>query len=225
MLIKTFAKLSGVSPGFDARNVLTMKMSLSLDTTEATARLSDRVVSKLESLPGIRGVANITALPLEVGPDISFEIVGHAASAGSVPEEQVRAVSPHYFAVMRIPVLAGRTFTERDTEGASPVVIINQALVRKYFPKRSPLGQRLLLGRSLGPRFADVPREIIGVVGDTHEDSLRSPAPPMLFEPLAQVPDAIARLDNQIMGLNWVIKTSDRSPALADQIRRETVAV
>jgi putative ABC transport system permease protein len=103
-------------------------------------------------------VANITALPLEVGPDISFEIVGQAASAGSAPEEQVRAVSPHYFAVMRIPIVAGRAFTERDTEGASAVVIINQALARKYFRKLSPLGERLLLGRALGPRFADVPR-------------------------------------------------------------------
>jgi hypothetical protein len=156
--IKTFAKLSGVSPGFDARNVLTMKMSLSLDTSKATARLSERAVSKLESLPGIRGVANITALPLQVGPDISFEIVGQAASAGSVPEEQVRSGFTALFRSVRIPIVAGRAFTERDTEGASAVVIINQALARKYFRKLSPLGERLLLGLALGPRFADVPR-------------------------------------------------------------------
>lgn len=215
----------GVSPGFDARDVLTMKMSLTLDTTEATARLVERVVSRLETLPGVRAVANVTALPLEQGPDLPFEIVGHSASEDNMPDEQVRAASPHYFSVMRIPVVAGRAFTERDTQSAPAVVIINQALVRKYFAKRNPLGERLLIGRVMGPRFADVTREIIGVVGDTHEESLGSSAPPMLFEPLAQVPDAITAMDNRILALNWVIKTSDRSPALTDQIRRETVAV
>ena len=173
-----------------------MKMSPALDTTGATSRLSENVVTRLESLPGVIGAAYITSLPLELGPDIPFEIVGHADS-GDMPDEQVRAVSPHYFAVMRIPVVAGRAFTERDTQGSPAVGDHQPSAGAKILSETQAHRGAPVTGSLMGPRFADVPREIIGVVGDTHEDSLRSSAPPMLVEPWLRC---------RIPSLDWTIR-------------------
>jgi putative ABC transport system permease protein len=225
LLIETFKNLSGVEPGFDAHHVLTMQMSVSDErflTTAATASMAKRVLTRLEAMPGVEAVGTITALPTELGFDDPFEIIGRPPSA-EVADEFMRVVSPHYFDALRIPVVAGRAFTEQDTQQGRGVIIINQALARKYFPHENPIGQQMLIGRIMGPVFADKPREIVGVVGDTRDGGLGQPAEPIYFEPLAQLPDGIMALTNQLVPVNWVIRTTGDPLTLAERIRRETL--
>ena len=225
LLIETFKNLSGVEPGFDAHHVLTMEMSVSDErfrTTAATASMAKRVLTRLEAIPGVEAVGTITALPTELGFDDPFEIIGRPAS-DEVADEFMRVVSPHYFSALRIPVVAGRAFTEQDTQQGRGVIIINQALARKYFPHENPIGQQMLVGRIMGPVFADTPREIVGVVGDTRDGGLGEPARPIYFEPLAQLPDGIMALTNQLVPVNWVIRTAGDPLAMAERIRRETL--
>ncbi|MGB9512534.1 MAG: ABC transporter permease, partial [Candidatus Acidiferrum sp.] len=74
-------------------------------------------------------------------------------------------MSPGYFDVFKIPILSGRAFTEQDNEAAPPVVLINEAMAKQFWPTQNPLGQQIVIGNGLGPNFQDVPRQVIGVVG------------------------------------------------------------
>ncbi len=228
LLVETFLHLGRVAPGFDPHNALTMQMSLSderFSTTKAAAALCDRIVTRLESQPGVLAVGLTNVLPFEQGGDLPFEIVGRPTSLANMPDEQFRVVSAHYFAAMAIPVIAGRAFTERDTRQSSGVVIVNKAFARKFFKNKNCLGESVLVGRIMGPEFADVPRQIIGVVGDTSEMGLGIPPPPMLFEPLTQLPDAVTATGTKAAPVKWVIRTSRDPLGMAEQIRREALTV
>lgn len=226
LLIETFKNLTDVNPGFNGQNVLTMQMSVSEDkfrTTAPSAALIDRVTKRLEALPGVDAVGTITNLPTQPGFDDPFEILGRPASKDFL-DEDFRVVSPGYFATLQIPVVQGRPFTERDTQRSLRVIIVNESFVRKYFPHENPLGQQILVGRIMGPLFADLPRTVVGVVGDTRDDGLNAPAPPIYFEPVAQLPDKLMELGNQLLPVNWLIRTSGNPLAMAETIRRETLA-
>jgi putative ABC transport system permease protein len=227
LLVQTFRNLTAVNPGFDARNVLTLRMSLTSERfqkTAETALLNDKITRRLESLPGVESAATISNLPTEMGFDDPFEIVGRRPSK-DILDEDFRVVSPHYFQSMKIPLVSGRAFTERDTRASQPVIIVNSAFARKYFPHENPLGQQILVGRIMGPDFADAPRAVIGVVGDTHDEGLGQAASPVYFEPVAQLPDRLMALGNRLIAVNWVIRTSGNPLAMADLIRRETLHV
>ena len=228
LLIATFANLRTVQPGFDPRHVLTAQMAVSeerFSNTAALAALSDRVIHRLHGFPGIEGVANITALPLEMGPDMPFEIIGRAANPDQVNDEFWRAATPEYFSVMRVPLDAGRAFTERDNERAPAVIVVNQAFARRYFPKKSAVGEHIVIGRIMGPSFADRAREIVGVVGDTRESALSQPPRPMMFIPLAQAPDGMTAIGSRLVPLSWVMRTAGDPMGAAEIVRRETNAV
>ncbi|MBV9501049.1 MAG: ABC transporter permease, partial [Acidobacteriaceae bacterium] len=157
LLIQNFKNLSAVNPGFDTHHVLTMQMSLTDErfrTTAATARLAQQIITRLETIPGVVAVGTISNLPTQPGFDDPFEIIGRPPSK-EILDEDFRVISPDYFSAMRIPVVAGRAFTPRDTQQSRRVIIINEALARKYFPHENPLGQQILVGRIMGPLFAD----------------------------------------------------------------------
>jgi predicted permease len=181
LLAETFQRLSRVEPGFDAQNAVTTQVSISdqrFARTQVVADMAERVASRLEALPGVVAVASTDFLPLNGLFDLPFEIVGRPVVGDDFPDEKIRTISPHYFAALRIPVLAGRVFSARDTQASAAVMLVNQAFAKKYFPKQDPLGQEILIGRTMGARFADRPRQIVGVVGDTRDLGLGSPAPP-----------------------------------------------
>ena len=228
LLIETIRNLEGVRPGFDPRNVLTMQMSLHdnrYNSAAAVGRLTDSVVTRLEGMPGVVAVATASVLPLNPYFDLPFEIIGRPTTPDNMPDERYRLVSPQYFSALKIPIVAGRAFSERDNSQAPATLIVNEAFVKEYFPRQNPLGEQILIGRTMGPNFADKPRQIVGVVGDTKDSGLGEPAPPEMFEPAAQVPDSLVELNNELVPLNWLIRTSRDPMSMAEQIRRETIAV
>ena len=127
----------------------------------------------MSALPGVEAIAITCCLPLTGGVDLPFTIEGvppaHGPYNGDV---QWRNVSAQYFQVFRIPLLRGRTFTERDEVGSDRVVVISEAMAKQYWPKGDAVGARITIGHGLGPEFEEPPRQIIGIVGDTRDAGL-----------------------------------------------------
>jgi len=124
-------------------------------------------------------------------------------------------VSPGYFDVLKIPLIRGRLFTEGDRRDATAVAIVNQAMARQFWPTGDPLNDQLVIGRGLGQNFEEPPRQVVGIVGDVHDDSLRLPPLPAVFVPLAQRPNGRAT------GMWVVVRTRGESHALDAAIQTE----
>ncbi|MGH9781504.1 MAG: FtsX-like permease family protein, partial [Candidatus Acidiferrales bacterium] len=129
-------------------------------------------------------------------------------------------VSPEYFSVFRIPVLRGRAFTIHDDRGAPGVVLISDAMAKRFWPKGGALGAQIIIGKGVGPNFADPPRQIIGIVGDARNAGLDRNPPPIMYIPVAQTPDGVTALNSHITPLEFVIRTKARPFSLSAQIQQ-----
>jgi putative ABC transport system permease protein len=231
LTIRTFVGLSSVQPGFDVHNVITMQTSLSggrYDSTSKVENMSRQVVQRIEALPGVQSATATIMLPIEGGVDLPFLVEGRPPAKGDLytGDEQWRAVSAHYFAAFRIPVVRGRAFEERDTGKSERVVIINQAMAKKYWPKDDPLGQRIAIGGSaLGPDFAEPARQIVGIVGNVRESGLKDSDQGVMYIPQPQTTDGLTKLANSVLPLSWAVRTGNDPSALSAAIQREIRAV
>ena len=168
LLLRSFVSLQRTELGFEPRNLLTL-------TVGAPARLYDldaqraayfgKMQERLSALPGVRATAVASSLPLDWMLDFSFWVEGRPARPGEEHQAEYLSVSPNYFEVMRIPLVRGRGFTERDAEGAPAVALINETMARRVFPGEDPLGKRVVV-EYLERR---VPLEIVGVVADVKQ--------------------------------------------------------
>jgi putative ABC transport system permease protein len=230
LMIRTFAGLRSVQRGFEVHNVITLQTTLSnsrYDSTAKAALLVHQATERIEALPGVEAAAATVMLPVEGGLDLPFTIDAHPPTNGDRynGDEQWRFVSPRYFATFRIPLLRGRVFDERDNGNAERVVIINQAMAKKYWPKEDPIGQRVSIGKGLGADFVEPARQIVGIVGDAREAGLKGGAQEVMYVPEAQVTDGLTKLANSIIALNWVVRTATDPAPLSASIRRELIAV
>jgi putative ABC transport system permease protein len=211
LLIRTFMKLQAVDPGFDTHNVLTMAMSISGDRflkTSGVAQVIHDGTERINAVPGVTTAAAACCLPLQGGFGLPFNIVGRAngdnpntGGAGYFP------VSWSYFDVFKVPILRGRNFTDRDNGSAPGVVIINEAMARQFWPKADPLNDRVVIGPGMGPVFAEPPRQVIGVVGNTRDGGLNQDPGPTMYIPVAQMPDKVTELNSRIAPLWWIVRT------------------
>ena len=181
LLIRTFLALRNVNPGFQAHNVLTLEMSLTGDRFQKTAGVAQLVRNgreRLNAIPGVEVSASSCCLPLEGGFGLPFQVVGRPEDKSRQQGAGWMNTSPGYFEAFKIPILRGRDFTDRDVAGAPGVVLINETMAKKYWPKEDPLGQQIIIGKGVGPEFEEPPRQIIGIVGDIHYGGLnRDPDP------------------------------------------------
>jgi predicted permease len=136
------------------------------------------------------------------------------------------AASPGYFQVLEVPVLPGRAFDERDKAGGLSVVMINQTMANHYWPHRNPIGQTIVIGKGLGPKFVDQPRIIIGVFGDTRDNDLAQPPQATMIIPDAQQPDGIVELMSQFGPICWIVRTrlepQQMIPVISETLRKVT---
>lgn len=224
LLIRTFSALHSVVPGFDPHNVLTMETALTgtrYDRSAAFSEVTRQVLERLHALPGVDAAAASSYLPLEGGLGLGFIIEGKPLTNG--PEHGGAAwnyVTARFFDVFKIPIVRGRAFTDRDNAAAPQVVLINEALAKRYFKNENPIGQRLIIGSGMGPDFAQAPREIVGVVGDTRDGGLNNDPFPATFVPLAQVRDSYIALNNRFMPLTWLVRTKVAPFSLSAPIQR-----
>lgn len=230
LLIRTFTGLRSVNPGFEAHNVLTMTTSLAggaYSTTSKVDGLTMEVLRRIEGLPGVESAATAIILPVEGGIDLPFTIAGKPPAKGDEynGDEQWRSVAPHYFRVFKIPLLRGRAFAGTDTARSPRVVIINNAMAKKYWPKEDPIGRVITIGKGLGPQFDDPPRQIVGIVGDVHETGLGDNDIRVMYVPGSQVPEALTALANSVIPLAWAVRAAMDPMTLRTAIEREIQAV
>jgi putative ABC transport system permease protein len=230
LLIRTFVGLSSANPGIDPRNVLTLQTSLAggnYSTTETVDRFAVQVIRRIEALPGVQAATLTIALPTDTEIDLPFNIAGKAPKAGQTYEgdEQYRFVSPHYFSVFKIPLLRGRSFNERDLINSAKVVVINQEMAKKYWPKADPIGAVIMIGKGLGPQFEDLPRQVIGIVGDVRETGLGDTNVGVMYLPQSQVPEGLTQLANSALPLSWCIRSTNDPNSIRAAVQREFQAV
>jgi predicted permease len=226
LLIRTSIALAAVDPGFDSTNVLTMRMSLSgprFVTADGVDRVIREGVERLGALPGVELASATCCVPLQGGYGLPLTIVGRALTNGPYHGGGGWiTASPGYFDVFKIPVKRGRVFTERDDKAGLPVVVINEALAKQFWPNGDPLSDKLVIGRGVMREFAGEPeRQIIGVVGDTHLGSLTTNPGPTMYIPQAQVPDAANALNVGLTPMAWIVRTRTSPRSLSVQIQEE----
>jgi putative ABC transport system permease protein len=229
LLIRTFVGLRSANPGIDARNVLTFETQFgnAYATTAAIDRFVTQAARRIETIPSVEAAASMVALPVTNGIDIPFNIPGRPAPEGNLynGDEQWRSASPHYFQVFRISLLRGRVFRDTDTANSAPVIVVNEAFAKKYWPGQDPIGQILVMGKGLGPEFGDPPRQIVGVVRNVREISLQDGEVPVAYVPQSQQPDGVTKLIVSVFPLSWAVRhTGDPGPLRA-AIARELRAV
>jgi putative ABC transport system permease protein len=215
-LIRSFIAIRQVNPGFDAHNVLTMRMSLTgpqFAKPAAVTQVIHEGVRRVRALPGVEIAATTCCVPLEVRLRAGFQIAGRPEGPASQGVTGWTLVSAGYFETFKIPVLRGRMFTERDDSGP-PVLIINQALAKRFWPNSDPLNDQIIIGH-------ESPRQIIGVVGDVRDDALNRNPRPNLYELSAQLSDSQNVKVLQTVPWAWVIRTRVAPMSLSSAIQNE----
>ena len=198
LLIRSFLQLMNVNPGFDPRNVLTMRMNLSPSKYGTNAQMVsfyNEVLRQMQSLPGVRAAAISSALPPT--PTRSAPILAEGQPAVPLPQRpdaNIETISPDYAKVLRVPLERGREFSADDNQTKPTVAMVNQAFVRRYWPNENPIGKHIWLGTIA------TPVEVVGVLGDERNNGIsREPAPEMLL-PFPNLPWSHLRLSLRTAG-------------------------
>jgi len=216
LLIKAFSRLRAADPGFNPAGVTTMYLQLPRTRYGAIPRQTQfrrELLARLNSRPGLRA-AMVTDIPLGgnyVGHD--FVIDGRPPVApGGEPTLQTLSVMGDYFGVMQIPLRAGRDFTPRDREGQPLVAIVNEEMVKEFFPRQDPVGARIRWARETGP-----PQwmTIVGVVADVKHSGLDQPVDPAAYTPFPQSTE---------LWRSWMtlaLRAPEASAALVEDVKKE----
>ena len=187
LLLQSWQRVLRVDPGFRPDGLATMRVNLPLTYKDDNAIRSfySRATARLASLPGVTGVTMATSLPISGGDgtgDLTIE--GSAAAPGELGAVTTIGTTPDYLDVMGIPLIRGRAFGEHDDASREPVVIINQAMMRRFWRNQDPVGTRIKIGtRNLAEWMT-----IVGVVKDVHNVDLSADIGYSAYLPFAQDP-------------------------------------
>ncbi len=212
LMMKSLLRLLQASVGFNSDNVLTMAIALPPGKyREPSMRLNfhQQLKERVQSIPGVSGTGTVNMLPLQSGNTTRFLVEGDPVPPpGQETEANIRVVDETYFQTLGIPLIAGRTFDERDKEGSAGVVIIGKTIADRVFAGRDPIGRRINYASIQGP--ADL---IVGVVGDVKITGLDEAIKPVLYYPYRQGPALMT---------NLVVRTNADPSSVAGAIRNET---
>ncbi len=189
LLLRSFWRLSAVDPGFRTEQIIAADVALSgRNYSEGLVRIAavQALLARLADRPATGSFAAVDGLPLDSGrANMDIALTGIESHLPAGPEDRptagLRLVSPGYFQTIGIALAQGRFFDERDNTNAPPVVIINDALARKYFPGLNPLGKQIG-----SPDFGPEPCEVVGIVSDIRHSGLDVPPRPEAYRPLFQ---------------------------------------
>jgi len=216
LLIRSFARLQDVQPGFDASHLLVVDVPVSPNGyAQAPRRMSmfDQLIERSKTLPGVSAAGAALILPVTgSGSVIHFNIQGRPPKT---PHDYIligyRPASPGYLETLRVPLLAGRMLNESDTERGPYVAVVNQSMAKQYFPGESPLGKRIQVGAT---PTNEIPwAEIVGVVGDMKQ-SLASEASAEMYIPFRQADSLIP-----IFAMSMVLRTTNEPHAEVSALR------
>ncbi len=219
LLVRSFLQATAVPLGFSGDDVLAMTISLPGDRYPAarsrTAFFSD-LVQRVERLPGVRSAGVTSRIPLAgtgLRGDVAIED-RPLTSAGEVPRAAIVAATPGYFSALRLRVTEGRAFDRRDRDGAPPVVIVDQAFARRFWPAGGGVGRRVRVGATLGADTAW--HEIVGIVSAVHLESVVAPPEPTVYLPYEQ---------NPWPTMSLLVRTTADPAAYAAAVRAQVLAI
>ena len=211
LMLRSFAKMRQVDPGFVPQRVLAMNVNLNWSKyreSGQTRMVSNRILDKMQALPGVTCAAISTSYPMEPGAmgwNMRITIEGQTLREGERPPlSAIRIVSPDYFKTLGIPLVKGRIFEESDNEKAPGAAVINRALARHYWKDADPLGHRMMLAG------ADRWVTIVGIVGDVREFGPHKEAGDEIYLAQAQEP----------MLATILVRTSQEGMNMANLMRR-----
>jgi predicted permease len=185
LMLRTLGALSRVDPGFDAPQVLTMRLTPDgprYGTDAGRRQFYEQLVARVAAEPGVVAAAAAGTFPLneEGSALVDFTIDGRTAAGDARPLAELRLVTPGYLRALGIPLVRGRAFTEADRDGAAPVVLVNQSAARRYWGGADPVGSQIAWGDS-ARRLT-----VVGVVGDVRQNGLDRGAEEEVYRPVAQ---------------------------------------
>ena len=217
LMIRSFGTLRDVNPGFDAHNVLTARVTVTTRRYPDEAKRIEffsTLVARLASIPGVESAGAVSYLPLAgSGAATGFTIVGQPAPlAGQGPTTDVSVCDNGYFRTLKVPLLRGRTFSEREMRETSNVVVINDALAKRYFANEDPIGKSLVIAMNL----PNVPTEIVGIVGNTKFADFTTEARPTTYWPHPQL---------AYSAMTLTLRTASDPAAFAPLVEREVRAM
>jgi putative ABC transport system permease protein len=212
LLLKSLARLQDVDPGFRPQNLLVMRLSLPearYPEEEQQAAFVRDVIERVDHLPGVSSAAAVLALPFSgMAATLGYTVEGQPADPDENLDTEYQVATPEYFRTMGIPLLRGRTFTERDDADGPGVVLINETLARRHWPGEDPIGRRISFGGSAV--------EIVGVVGDVRHFAYDRPPRPEVYAPFAWDPWPFMAL---------VVRAAAGPAGLSEAVRAEVRAV
>jgi len=215
LLLRSFSNLLRVDAGFDPRNVLAARISLSgaaYEDNGPQARFWTEAVRRAAALPGVESAGAVNIPPLGGRTDWSYAIDDRMPAAGEPsPDDEFRRATDGYFHALRIPILRGRDFTAADDAKAPLVLAVNDAWVRRFFPGQDVIGKVVRMGSNKGKA-----RNIVGVVADVHDMGLDKPPVPILWAPEAQLPDGEMVL---------MVRTAAPPAAVASGLRQQLSSI
>jgi len=230
LLILTSLALRRVDPGFNPEHVITMRMAVSGTRFETRAGISELAragVERVEAIPGVVRASTACCMPLETVWQLPF-VIASRSGAGLTQAGRMSFhgfggwtfISPGYFDVFGIPILKGRDFSFADDASAPGVVIINEAMARRFWPTGDPLNDQLIIGRGMRPAYDQEPvRRIIGIVGNVRDTNLRDAARPAMYVPMAQEPDDVTVVNVKLLPLVWVARTATDPHGISGPIK------
>ena len=223
LLVKSFARLQGVDPGFDPDRVLTFNLALPparypSDTQQIA--FFDQVLPALAATPGVRSVGSTSIIPFGGNwSTSSFEVEGYQPPQGQPgPWGDIRIVSPTFFAALRIPLRQGRLLTEQDRAGGPMVAVVDEELAHRYWPNADPIGKRITYGPPAGVSDTSAREwiEVVGVVGHTKHEGLDAENRVQVYLPFAQAPMPFSTV---------VLRTSSDPARYVNQARRAVQSI
>lgn len=217
LLLRSWWIVQSIHPGLEPDGVLSVTVNLPpgrFDTPAKRDGFFNEALTNLRAIPGVTGAATVSHLPMTVTSWSSdFAVAGRGREEFGV-QVLHREISNDYHSVLRVPVLAGRTFTDSDAGVRQPVVLINEALAKKYFANEDPVGKRVAFDRY--PDSTSFWRTIVGVVGSERQEGLEAPSRPEFFAPVRQE-------DNG--NRTFVMRTSGDPTSIIPSVRSTLAAV
>ena len=217
--LRSLSRAEAIDPGFDPNGVLVFSIDLGAQGYDAARgqALYAELQERLGRAPGVESASLASVLPLSLGGERrGLRIEGYTPGPGEDMEVHSTFVGPGYFETLRTSLARGRGFAPTDARGAAPVVIVNEAFVRRYWPGRDGLGERLIVSWRVGDHFEDLPLEVVGVARDGKYTSLGERPLPFVFYPHRQ-------LYREQMSV--VVRATGDPAALVPVARREVAAL
>lgn len=184
LLLRSFANLTGVNPGFNAQGVLAFQVSLPQASYPDDANVRqyfDTLLTRLSTVPSVESASAVQTLPMRGSYVLSVTIQGQPEPRpGEEPSANYRAITPDYFSTMEIPLRRGRGFTSHDTATTPPVAVIDEAFAQRHYPGEDPIGRRLDIGNGTDGA------EIVGIVGSVSYGGLDAVPAPTMYMPVTQ---------------------------------------